>query len=279
MLVYTPDAKKAVSFLMREFNDVDVYVEDTKNGVEKIYRALFGRALGGEVLISNVYGLGGKAEVLNRFEKDNNPFSRKRIYVVDGDLDLLAGSALRRKKGLFVLGRYSIESYLLDEKALAKILDTDMPTDVRDVLKKINLCDWKRKNCQILKMLFIEYACAWILDKGCETVGYNAFRLKDEFDGYDSALVQQRIDNIREKLIELSGEHEYRKVHREVRMSMMISSCGLKKYVCVKRYVFPVLMARIARVCNGIQKFSLYHRLAMSADLGDLVDLKSHLMP
>lgn len=108
MIRYSARARKAYARLYRPYNDIDVYVEDrTYAGV---YERYINRVLAGRAQVTRVIPLGPRGVVEAAAEADTADDSRPRLYIVDGDLDVIA---YRRQKSINRLHRlnvYSVEN-------------------------------------------------------------------------------------------------------------------------------------------------------------------------
>lgn len=98
--------------LYKQFNDIDVYVEDT--GKEQMYFHLFKNLLPG-IKLSKIFALGGKAHVVQ--EAQANCSNKRKVYLVDLDFDEVLGKKLF-VPNLIYLERYSIENYLIGKNAI-----------------------------------------------------------------------------------------------------------------------------------------------------------------
>ena len=118
-------ARKAKALFYHKFNDVDIYVEDTGLGAKKLYEIVFGRVFEGRYRVAEIFPLGGRQAVIDKCKGDSLDSERPRVYVIDGDLELMIGVKARKDKRLVVLSRYCIENYLVDELAALSILDEE----------------------------------------------------------------------------------------------------------------------------------------------------------
>ena len=62
-------AKKAKAVFFRRYNDIDIYIEDTERGAEKLYAILFQRAFKDKYIINRIYPLGGRQKFLSTGKK------------------------------------------------------------------------------------------------------------------------------------------------------------------------------------------------------------------
>nr|WP_246866306.1 DUF4435 domain-containing protein [Novosphingobium sp. SG720] len=109
-------ARLAYARLYQQYNDIDVFVEDsTYTGV---YEKIINRILGGRAKVSRVTPLGPRAVVEATAKADTGPHHRPRLYIVDGDLDLLSRARSEKIKNLYRLNVYSLENLLIDIDAI-----------------------------------------------------------------------------------------------------------------------------------------------------------------
>lgn len=124
------NSKSARSVLLEDFNDLDIYIEDTAIESKKIYKELLKRVFQGKYKLEDIFPIGSCSNVITQWEKSKkNPDSRKKIFVIDGDFTLINNDLLDRidnklhsdLKGLYVLPRYCIENFLIDEESLLDV--------------------------------------------------------------------------------------------------------------------------------------------------------------
>lgn len=116
MISYSKSSRLAIAKLMAPYNDIDIYVEDVT--YVGIYEKIINRALRGQSRVQKVIPLGAKQDVLEAAFNDNESGGRPRLYIVDGDLDLIAHLRQRRATHLHRLKVYSLENLLFEERAL-----------------------------------------------------------------------------------------------------------------------------------------------------------------
>src|SRR5690554_4566169 len=139
-------------------NEIDIYTED-KCSDKEFYRALFERLTNGKVIINDITPMGCKASVLKAYDEQDESSTRKKLFIVDGDLDLVIATNRKPEKNLVVLDSYCIENYLIDEKAGIEIIYySDGTTDKSTITKKLNFKKWIGYNKIDLIDLFFNFA-------------------------------------------------------------------------------------------------------------------------
>lgn len=145
MIARSDGAKYAKHVFFTAFNDLDVFIEDTAVESKKMYAEIIRRALGGDVSISQVFPIGSKNKVIDQCSKNQGVRTRKAVFLIDGDFDVLSGSSIPSLKRLYRLKRYCIENYLIDESSLLSILDEELHSkDVAIIKAELNFDGWRK---------------------------------------------------------------------------------------------------------------------------------------
>lgn len=283
-------SKSAVSVLNEDFNDIDIYVEDTAIEAKKIYTEIISRILNNRFKIDNVIPLGGCSHVIKEWKnnKDVND-NRPKIYLIDGDYHFLNNSLnkflseteLVNHKGLFVLPRYCIENYLIDFNSFIEIIYEEVITDDRDlILKKIKFENWINENSEILTDLFIYNSICIFYNIETKTSKYKHTNLLGATPGICcSTLVSNRIDEIKNLItaknssIDIEAEYNNRKAIVE-HNDFLIICTG-------KDYLYPMLKKYISNSYNKITHLndsSLKIRLAKICDISELKEIENNII-
>lgn len=158
MLEFGYKALKALPKFFSYRNDIDIYTED-KVADKEFYRTLFKRVLGNETKINDVTPLGCKTNVLNAFDNQDKTDRRRKLYIIDGDLELILDTNRKTTGNLIVLDSYCIENYLIDETGGIEFVYFSNGSESRDNLKnKLNFSKWLDYNAPCLIDLFLNFA-------------------------------------------------------------------------------------------------------------------------
>ena len=143
MLSYSDRGLSARVRFYSPFNDITIVVEDINS--ENFYTKLFKCLLGTQLKVGRVIGIGGKEQVLQRFQQSKDVSQTiAEFYLVDGDFDELIGRALPDDHRLYRLPRYDIESYLVEPYAIAMIAEEQHPRQTSDYyLGQMNFNEWQ----------------------------------------------------------------------------------------------------------------------------------------
>lgn len=193
-LEWSSSALHARSIFFEEFNDIDIYVEDTDATTIRIFTTLFQRALE-HLRIDTVFGLGGRHEVIKRFNRDTSN-GRKRLYVIDGDFSCLIGELCQHDipSGIFRLSRYCIENYLLDKKAFSEVAyDEDGLRSPNELLRQADFDQWLLDSSSQLLRLSLAYACSEHFGLGVKTCSRS---IESFYQGGDGRLNDTAIEAV-----------------------------------------------------------------------------------
>ena len=243
--IYPPKAAPALGFLKSSYNDIEIFVEDsaTPNMWIKLLRVYLPQG----VRMESVNILGSKKNVLEACRADQVIDNRKKLYIVDADLDLLRGRPKPKLKHLYRLRAYCVENYLIEEHAFiatATIFDPNI--DEITAKKKLNLHAWLDKNRDNLKQLFVCYAVTHELAEQYATVGYKVQRLMVPGNGnFDLCPVKTsiRIIHLYRYIRRQCSKDETRMVFDRIRKN--VENIKVEMFVSGKDYIFPSLYALV----------------------------------
>lgn len=261
----------AKSVFFEDVNDIDIYIEDTAPGYEKIFSLLFSRVFHGKYKLEKVFPLGGRGAVIERFESYKDSTStRPSLFIIDGDLYILTGDLHENQTGLYKFPFYCVENILIDPDAVHSILDEEDPINPKDVLiNKFNYSEWLESNEDCLFQLFLEYAVTFKINPTEQSVAYSVNNLVSNNSGcIDKNKLDKRIKSLREKAVEFVGEIEYEKAKEIVLNNLETNS--FKKIDCIsgKDYLLPLFTTRMKSVVKTkIPNINFKLRLAKVCDI------------
>lgn len=272
-LSWSTKGKLAKSIFYNNFNDIDIYVEDTALGVKKFYKEFFSRVFEGKYRIEAVFPLGDKHTVIQECIKNQNEGGRRRIYIVDGDLDLLTGNNPKMLKRFYALKRYSIENYLIDENAIIAILDEEnIERSADDIKIDFDFSNWIKENEEPLFELFVIYAIAKELCPDLATVSYKINQLVSSNTGViDISKIEDRKNSIQQEILKIISAKDLSDFKETI--LERVNSSGTKKihYISGKDYIFPLLMMKMKSITHiRSDKKVIQQRLARKCDITEL---------
>lgn len=170
---YSARSAGALAYLKSRNYDVDIFVEDT--ACRNMWREYLARHYPKHKSPPSLNLLGGKEAVLAACDAMKNDKTRRRLFIVDGDFDLLLRDRPLRKKDLYTIPAYCIENMLISDDSIIDIATTssvNISTD--DAKSKFLPSQYIDKNAHALKILFTTYAVARQLDPSIKTTGTDA---------------------------------------------------------------------------------------------------------
>ena len=177
MLRWPVKAQRAVAAFFIKWNDIDVFVEDTAKYAGTVYTSYIQRILDNRCKVSNIFPLGDREKVVHAAQADVKAGGRGRIYLVDGDLDLIAGIAPPTAARLYSHDVYHLENYFVCEIALISVLHEENPRlSIDEIRIQLNYSGWLQEIRPLL-YLFSVFGLTRILDQSMPTIkiGIGAF--------------------------------------------------------------------------------------------------------
>lgn len=270
MTAYSPRAQIGRGFLQQQFNDLDVYVED--QCAQNVYVHLINRALAGRKRITSVFPLGGRRQVVAACAADQGKGGRRRLYLIDGDLDLLAGRRAPRLNRLHRLATYCIENILCDSEALLDLAQEAESSTPRDVIKKrLSLEPLLDEHVRVLLPLFVAYALIHYFGIGLQTAGYHIGRLATNTNRpltLDKRKVRGRTSELLTATKSFVTHSKYRPVRNRV-VRRALGSIYQKRFISGKQML--VLLRTQLEVQCGLRdtEDSVRVRLSRTAQLAN----------
>lgn len=247
-------AKYATSVFHQNYNDFDVYVEDTAEGYTKIFANLLSRTMNSNVVLDRVFPLGPRSNVISAARRNLEAInSRKAVFLIDGDLHLLSGETEELPTNIITLPRYCIENFLYDEQALISILDEETNNLTTDKIReKFDYSGWLQRSMNPLRELFIIFAIAKQLKSNLRTVshGHSIF-CADKYGEIDCSKVALFTDDLLSKLIATYGESAVAKAKSNILEKINENICFISTYVSAKDFSLPLLVIRLKSISGS----------------------------
>lgn len=282
MLRYKEFIIPTISLFFKSKNDVDVFIEDSND--EEFYKALLHRLTDGK-RIKKIISCKCKTELIKACEADQTDRERKRIYLTDGDLDLILDANRKDLKYLHVLEKYCIENFLVEEEGLLEILHSNIVLDKSTISKQLTLNNYLRSISNPLNELFLHYAITHLHKMGIKTVSNSVGSFCKQHKSLtvlDVEKVEQKIKELRDEIILKIGEDDYNEIIYDLRQKWPSNNETLLTIVSAKDYVLPLLTFRFKKL-KGKESFNLKWEslrlgLAKNAKLDSLESLKNKII-
>ena len=280
-LQWSSSALHARSVFFEEFNDIDIYVEDTDATTIRIFTTLLQRVME-NVRIETVFGLGGKHEVLKRFNSDANN-TRKRLYIIDGDFSCILGDLCHHEvpAGVFRLSRYCIENYLIDTDAFFQVAhDEDGSRGHAELRQAAKLSEWMESTATQLLRLSLAYACNEFFELGLKTCSRH---VEDFYRDGEGTLSEDKIEAAIEE-IRAATDAKTNAGTFDAKLEVLLARASLIDLAHVaipsgKGYCLPLFLRKLKWLTKSkTSDKSLTMRLSRYAELGELKLTSSYVL-
>lgn len=270
-VVYPPKAAQALGFLKSSRNDIEIFVEDSS--APNLWIKLLRNLLPYGTRLDSVNILGSRENVLAACRADQSEDGRKKLYIIDADLDLLKSRPKPRLKHLYRLRSYCVENYLMSNKSLIE-LATTFDTGVSEANANILLDfeGWIATNREVLNSLFVCYAVTHTLVNSEQTVGYPVFKILDESDARINLCAKKTGVRIFQLYRKVVAENSLETARSE-RSHVMACASGadIMRTVSAKDYILP-LIYRLMKSCFGVNVSLKQFKVMLAALVGKDID-------
>lgn len=246
-------SKRAKAVFYTDVNDVDVYVEDTEKGTEKLYEIFLYKALSPTITIKKVFPLGGKIAVARAWESRDKKLKRKQVFIIDSDFALLEFEAKKypyniQGKGFLLLPRFCFENYLLSEEAALSLMDEEDVQKNKAILKKnFNYKDWYKKNKLPLLRLFVYLFTARKVSEKIPVKKYNYRNVITDSSGIvDKVKCNDLCNKIEQEALKYCRTTHWKKSLTDTRREMKNEYSNEILYlVCGKQFLWNLFYLRM----------------------------------
>lgn len=278
MLERSISAKRAMPVFYQELNDINIFIEDTAIGYDRIYQNILEKLLY-DFKIKKIFPIGSRKQVLSKAREDIKKLDS--LFIVDGDLYLLGGESEDIPDNVVVLERYCIENYLTDEKAISEIIAEEITSfsekNDGDFIGFELLMKSLRAN---LEELFVLFTICHSLETGIKNVsyGYNCIVKNGDgdIDNEKIAILKEKIySQLSDKLSLPYLDYKIKEINERIDRSI----CFAMKYVSAKDFTLPILFIKIRNsIPNKINNTSLKMRISRKLDTNSMDIIKTKLL-
>jgi len=278
MLKYSREAQELKRKFYASYNNINIFVEDEDD--EIFYEELLQKLVDNRVQIARVFGVGGKQNLLNKLsEYIENPKGENSFFIADGDFSRIINACPQQNQRLHILDEYDIENYLLEEHAICIVIQEENPSNSLGKWKELlNFPTWLEETVNSLTPLFVCFIVIQKYDLGEANinVGIGEFITA----GRPPLLDVSKIDAYVARFRKDHGK-QIANIVRE--MSATQKKMGntwreRKKYICGKKYLFPLLLFEIRGHCGrSLNRESLRFRLVKHCKFDSLSPLQQQI--
>jgi hypothetical protein len=243
MVRYSVRAAKALGFLKKAYNDIEIFVEDRT--CHHMYVLFFRTILPGGVRLTSVNQVGDRRSVMEACRRDQVEDGRKKLYLIDGDFDHYHRRHRPRLRYLYRLRGYCIENILINERAaVAVAAQADTNTPEATIIARLDFRNWIARVMQKLRSLFVVYAVAEGLRAGIATVSFSVARLLQR-RSLSEKKIARRIRTVARAVCKVRGFNVYKKERQRIEANLRDLRITFDRLIPGKDYLLPLLKARI----------------------------------
>jgi hypothetical protein len=266
MLKWPDKAKRSLAVFFAKWNDFDVFVEDTAQYSGTLYGTFLGRITAPRCKVERVIPLGDRNKVIAAAQQDTVVAGRRRLYLIDGDLDLVSGKVAPAAPKLFSHRVYHIENYFLCEDALIQVLHEENPRlTVKEIKEKLDFSAFSAE-IESLRYLFAMFGLTALIAPSLPTIslGIGRFATNNAIDN------QKIVAFCNARLLELQAVTSAANISSaQQQVDKAIQSFPtFIDFISAREYILPLLrwwlrvqglqmpagkeslLVRLAKVCN-----------------------------
>jgi hypothetical protein len=271
MLDFNEETRRLVSTFLAYRNDIDIYTED-ENKDKEFYKFLFKKILPANIKINDVTPLGCRNNVIRRcIEEPSN--GRKKLFIVDSDINLIHGLNIPSHRNLFVLNAYCIENLLFDEETVIKyIYNSCAIKPIEDIKVELNFEEWLNGYTEPLINLFLHFAVIDMFDKPYTLYNANRFHeiVQKGILQFNRELVYKEIERLKSEILTTHSEEDY---HHNLNELKTMWECNVRNLITVisgKDYLIPMLLIKTQTFKKSKATPSLEEIKMSLVNIGDL---------
>lgn len=250
MISYTARAAKALGFLKKHYNDIEIFVEDTANPA--MWLRLLEKVLPKYVNVHSVNLMGGKENVVQACKLDQADDGRKKLYIIDADFDYLTNKKKPRLKHLYRINSYCIENVILHPHCVTELcLDCAPKMGRQNAYSTINFANMIGIHEPLLRTLFLVYAASQELHTGVQTVKHSVYRLMSKLNGiwqFDPGKIKLRIKQVVRDSVRAAGLKPFIKKRKE--LDLRAKTLPFNRVVSGKDCILPVFFEQLSKRFN-----------------------------
>lgn len=257
MLGFSSQIQRLVSTFMTYRNDIDIYTEDEEKDKE-FYRSLLKKLVPTSIRINDVTPLGSKRNVLDRCQKEL-PNGRKKLFIVDGDINLINEKTVYTLPNLYVHDAYCIENLLIDRESVLKFIYMQCAVKSEEEIEQlVDYENWLSAYSKELINLFLHFAIADLFNLPFTLGNAYQFHKKNGDDFiFDEDATKLEIDKLKRYIIDKVAQSDYERELTRLKATWAFNENNFLKAVSGKDYLFPILLLKAMSFKKSKSKPSL----------------------
>jgi hypothetical protein len=249
MISYSPRAARAIGYLKKKYNDLEIFVEDTAS--QNMWIRLLRRLVPKRFKLKSVNMLGGKDKVIAACRLDQKKDGRRKLYIVDGDFDFLLGKSKPKLMYLYRIGAYCVENLLLHHRGVTEVgTDCEANLSRQSVKLRFDSKSFKDHHLPTLRALFTVYAAANEVASSVKTTSLPVMPLTvtnaDGVISFCPIKVGARVRAVVREATKIAGVKQFRTAR--VAATKRASTLTIDQIVSGKDYLFPLIWHQMRRL-------------------------------
>lgn len=276
MLRYSPRALPAIVKIFENFNDLNLFVENTTS--ENVYKVFFQKLLPENTRVAKIFQCEGRLGVISAASQKRYKQLKNSFFMIDGDLYILTGEKYNVPKNVFTLNMYCIENGLVCLKTAEDVAFEAEPKLSRAELEaSLKIEAWFSGVVNKLTPLFIWYAVAMHFGAQITTSSRSGLSfLKPNSSLLDSEKIKTRIHEIRTALQVEHGKQPVAAVLRSINKRAR-NQTDLANLISAKTYLLPLIGRHLRKRTAFTDEKALPIRLCHRCDVSHLSGLRAAL--
>lgn len=251
----TEQKQVSAVFFNNSQNGIIIYTEDTDNEHE-FYIKFYNRLLQNTgVKVDKIIQLGCCDEVKNACDNDDD-YSIPKLYVIDGDI-YQTYNPKHTEERLFVLDRYCIENFLLDENTICHTIQHFKTMNIEVIKEKLNYEQLMQSFAKCMLPVYYYYSILSEENKKnreTQTAGFTIQNFESLYDMQNDTIrecvMHNFVQNTRQELLQLPDiTDEYinsKLLEREHQFPISIEN--LTKIVSGKDDIIPFIQKKATKI-------------------------------
>ena len=250
MVSYSPQSARALAYLKRPYNDIEIFVEDKSGRI--MWNEFLRNVIPDNLKFTSVNLLGGREAVIDACRKDQETDGRRRLYIIDGDFDHLLGKNKPNLRYLYRLRAYCIENILSNRTSCVDFCNKCSPKFSED--RAESELDWHRLMNDILpvfRKIFTVYATAQKFCLGNKTSSVSVMRfvrVHKTHVQFNDTEIKKHLKEIIISGVKSVGVHKWRTARLEI--GRRADRLEIGRCASGKTFVLPIVRAQLMKKCG-----------------------------
>jgi len=270
MLSFNSGIQRLVSTFLTYRNDVDIYTEDEEKDKE-FYKLLLNKLVDRNIRINDVTPLGSKSNVLDAC-RNELPNGRKKLFIVDGDINLVNEKETLSLPNLYIHNAYCVENLLIEKEGVCKFIYFQCATKSASTIEtELAYEDWLEPYTALIVKLFLTFA---VLNSfGLPFKLFSAYKYhivrKNKYE-FDKTLLTKDIESLESEALMHISKNDFDNEMSRLSGKWITNLETLLTIVSGKDYLVPILLIKALEFKQSQAKPSQQEFKLLMVQISDL---------